>query len=524
MIVPGVSASESEAPEPRSMVVRKTLGVQPRTRNIYYFPKMAPRTELRVYNSDLVTAVKAIKERVFFVKNDGEFIRPPTPKNDIFVRKLRAFTANIRAHLPSTTPITREAFAALYTGRRRKLYESAAASLVMEPFRSKDAKIKSFVKAEKGKPGAVPRIIQPRGPRYNVELGRYLKPIEERVFKAIGKVWGERVVMKGITQTQIAAYAMCKWQKYRDPVAIGLDASRFDQHVSKLALLWEHMIYLLMFKSSYDRKELRRLLALQIENKCTAVTKDGRVSYVTDGCRMSGDMNTSLGNCLLMCAMLWAYKTSRGVRCSLMNNGDDCVVIMERRDAERFSVGLSEWFTDMGFTMTIEPTVDIFEKIVFCQSQPVFDGVRYSMVRGLLAFEKDAIALTRIDHPNVFKMWMNAVGRGGLSLTGGYPIWQEFYDVFRRSACAIIPPKRRNRGKKTSEFLNQAEFQHGILLAAKGMDRCYRKVTDQARYSFWLAFGIIPDHQIALEHEYRKRCVIPFNQLPSEDYLPMDGW
>jgi hypothetical protein len=63
--------------------------------------------------------------------------------------------------------------------------------------------MKSFTKAEKinftSKPDPAPRIIQPRDPRYNVEVGRRIAHIEKPLFKALAKMCGHEVVFKGMT-------------------------------------------------------------------------------------------------------------------------------------------------------------------------------------------------------------------------------------------------------------------------------------------------------------------------------------
>lgn len=112
----------------------------------------------------------------------------------------------------------------------------------------RDSDISAFVKAEKinltEKPDPAPRIIQPRDPRYNVEVGCYLKHTEKIMMKAIDQLFNPdsdiQTVFKGLTADQSGRMMRRKWLKFRDPVALGLDASRFDQHVSRQALEWEH--------------------------------------------------------------------------------------------------------------------------------------------------------------------------------------------------------------------------------------------------------------------------------------------
>jgi hypothetical protein len=219
---------------------------------------------------------------------------------------------------------------------------------------------------------------------------------------------------------------------------------------------------------------------------------------------MSGDMNTGSGNCLQMTALAYAYAEHVGVKIKLANNGDDCVVFMEAHDVEKFVSGLDKWFLEMGFNMAVETPVYEFEQIEFCQSRPVFDGTEYTMVRNLRAFVKDSCVMVPIDSDHTMKAWLGAVGDAGMSLTGGVPIWQDFYSLYQRSAGALSS-KRRQFG-----FLNQAAFETGMAMAAKGMARTYSPPTPAARYSFWLAFGISPDHQIELEKYYRSLPLITF--------------
>ena len=177
---------------------------------------------------------------------------------------------------------------------------------------------------------------------------------------------------------------------FADPVAVGLDAKKFDMHVSAQALMFEHNLYNEVFHS----KKLKRLLMWQIRNKGKAYTQDGELSYEILGTRSSGDLNTALGNCYLMCAMIWSLAHSLSIKIQLANNGDDCVVVMEREDVECFVHAVPEFFSRLGFRMKIEQPVDCFECIEFCQTNPVFNGASYTMVRNpRTCLVKDAMCI-----------------------------------------------------------------------------------------------------------------------------------
>jgi hypothetical protein len=366
----------------------------------------------------------------------------------------------------------------------------------------RDARVKVFVKYEKfnysSKPDTVPRVISPRSPRFNVEFGRFIRPIEERIFDAIGEVYGMPTVMKGLNAAACGKLIYRKWASFKDPVAVGLDAERFDQHVSQAALGYEHNIYAWCFWRQCDRDRLADLCRVQYENKCSGHVADGWLAYDTDGCRMSGDMNTSLGNCLLMCAMVYSYAAMVGVPIHLANNGDDCVVFMERSNLSRFSSRLKDWFIKMGFSMAVEEPVYDIEKISFCQTQPIFVGpgvCDYIMVRDpRIAIAKDALSITPLRSVGEKRGWLGAVGTGGLSLTGGIPIWQSFYQMYVRSST----------GRKSNV---ETGWGWGVRMLAKGMTRPVMEPTPATRCSFWVAFGITPKHQIAIEREYGKQSV-----------------
>jgi hypothetical protein len=383
--------------------------------------------------------------------------------------------------------------------------------------RRKDAQIKAFVKAEKVKAGSAPRLIQPRDPRYNVVVGRYLKPIEGRVYDAIAKAWLSRhTVMKGMNAHGVARAMRELWDRFRDPVAVEIDAERFDQHVSVEALQWEHSIYLSCVASSADRMRLKKLLSWQVQNKGVGYCPEGRIRYTVNGCRMSGDMNTGLGNCLLTSALLWEYCRTCNVHAKLVNNGDDCVVIMERVDYKRFLNGSHAWFTEMGFTMVMQPPKDVFERIEFCQASPVFDGDRWVMVRNYKAFHKDSLSLFPLVDPGATRKWLNAVGEGGSALANGIPIWEEFYRWYVRSSDAL--PKLRGNRKHRFGVLQHGALDTGMMILSRGMDR-KPGVTQQARYSFWLAFGVVPDQQLAIEATIRARAPLKFALNPPDQFV-----
>jgi hypothetical protein len=449
------------------------------------------------HDNNLTNLLRGLVERLYLVSTADGLAPPPRPLGNTFSERLSGFTAQIARYLPEAARVDYDVFVGYYSGRQKAVYQKAVDSLMHTPVQHSDAAVKTFVKAEKtdfsNKPDPAPRIIQPRDPRYNVEVGRFLRPVEKLVYRAIAKVWGGPTVLKANAADQAAALRGM-WETFADPVAVGLDASRFDQHVSTAALRWEHGVYLRMFRGE-ERAKLERLLGWQLNTVGKAYLPTGRVTYRTEGARMSGDINTSLGNCLIMCAMVWAWCSAAGVKARLANNGDDCVVVMERRDLARFMDGLDVWFTEMGFTMAVETPVDTFEAITFCQTSPIWTPEGWVMVRtpdrGVM---KDLTSLLNLD--TALAAYLGAVGKGGLAATGGIPVYQELY----RSMAAA---------GSNSAIERHAATLGGLRFLAAGMKRQYSAIHPQTRVSFALAFGILPDEQLVLEEWLRDNPLTP---------------
>ncbi len=442
------------------------------------------------YNHTLVNLTRAVVERVFLVKKGSSFAKPPEPHH--FALKLRSVRALLLPVLPKLVPWTTEQFVDSCVGQKKKRYSEAAESLRTYPLNRRDAEVQVFIKYEKtditSKQDPVPRVISPRSPRFNLKVGRYLKRLEHHMFKSLGKLFGDTTVLKGFNAYQSAKILRSKWESFNDPVAVGLDASRFDQHVSVDALKWEHEIYLNCFPIKSHRETLRKLLEMQLENHCVGFCPDGKLKYTVQGTRMSGDMNTSLGNCLLMCSMIKAYSMQVGVKCLLANNGDDCVVFMEKAQLGKFSQNLDSWFTSMGFTMKVEDPVFDFGEIEFCQTKPVFDGSRWIMCRNPhTVLNKDTVFLQPFQSWKQIRAWMAAVGTGGLRMTGGLPVLQNFYRAFDRYGSP---------GRTPFEW---GWYASQVLTS---MDRDFGPVSAEARLSFWTSFGITPDEQLQLEEGF----------------------
>lgn len=451
-----------------------------------------------IHNNSSSNLRRALMERVYNVEVNGHLQRPPQPAPGIFAT-LAGQREELLSKLPSITPMTRTQFVSTRPAEKRKIYERALASLQTLPVGRRDARVSgAFVKCEKinaKKGDPAPRIIQPRDPRYNVEVGKYLAKAEHKIYTAIDELWGGPTVMKGYNVDQLGKHIHEAWGQFSDPVALGLDASRFDQHVSYEALEFEHSIYNSIFQS----KELSRLLSWQLVNEGIGRADDGVFKYKKRGSRMSGDMNTALGNIIIMTLLVRQFCAERRVKARLINNGDDCTLIFERSDLERMLAGLHDWFLQYGFNIVQEPVVDVLERIEFCQMHPVMVGDGCRMIRNFHpALSKDAIAI-KARTISEMKSWCHCVGLCGLAMASGVPVQQEYYSLFARHG---------SKGKRLHQVEDKSS---GLQYFSRGMEAVISPVLPSTRASFWRAFGVNPSEQIALEGAYSS-LVIHFRE------------
>lgn len=462
-------------------------------RKLYRFTGLGTQLRYGVHDHSLGNVRRGLVERVFMVEVNGDLQPTPKPTPGAF-DQLSRFRSELRKHQTPTTRMTPEEFLGFYSGRKLENYKKAVESLAVCALEPKDAWLSTFVKAEKlclsKKPDPAPRVIQPRSARFNVEVGRYLRHSEKYLYKAIDGVFGGRTIFKGINSDEAGIEIKDIWDSFRSPVAIGMDASRFDQHISRQALEYEHSVWLDMFPPP-QRKHLKYLLKMQINNKGLARCPDGEVRYSIEGCRMSGDMNTSSGNCLIMCATVWNWCKSNGIaKFRLANNGDDCVVFMEKTDESKFMDGCKQYYTGLGFTMKIEAPVYELEHVEFCQTRPIFVGSNYRMIRNLhQCVSKDLHCIHDLSLERDAKAWVDAVGEGGRCLNSGVPVLQAFYERFPKAAEGL-------KGQLLEKYLEDRVFKFHTTRTDQHIEP-----TPETRYSFWLAFGLTPDEQIALERE-----------------------
>lgn len=383
-----------------------------------------------------------------------------------------------------------------YAGAKRARYQEAVERFLKFGISTFDACCTMFVKPERmdghAKEDPDPRAIQFRSAKYCVALAQFLQPIEHWIYGMAGFSAGvptSRNIAKGLNQTQRAELLHSKMSHFRSPVVISLDASRFDKHVNIALLKIEHSIY----TGVNPHFLFRKLLTMQLISK---VKSKWGLRYTVEGRRMSGDMNTALGNCLLMLIMVRSYMRHLQIPTwDCLDDGDDCLLIVEEEALDTILSTVVPHFLDYGMVMKVEHVACSLHSVVFCQSSVVeWSEARFKFVRDYRAvISKSMCGIRHWTDPKYRLKVLRAIGLCELVLNLGVPVLQAF-------AASLL----RNVGKPTDLSLASDGLRSRVQRELRGLgvkadEVRPRQITGVARDSFATAFDCPVDEQLYLE-------------------------
>lgn len=484
----------------------------------YKFPGIGLGTTLGVYSNSLQNMVIGLYRRVLYKYDKEQKTYKPriVPSVEMVDKRLLRFQRKFtrRSFVPVRCGL--RDYPLLYTGGKRKIYERAVESLERDSLKPKDYQVNAFVKVEATKLNADPRVIQTRSPRFHASLGRFLKLNEKSFYYGVDGYFGEKTITKGLNADEVGQLIQSKFESFSNPVAIGLDASRFDRSVSIPVLQYVHGIYRRIL--GHD-DELETLLRAQIRNFGRGYALDGRVKYKVDGGIMSGDVDTSLKGCLIMCSLVASWLEHTGVKAKVLNNGDDCVVFMERHNQYKFMDGLDVWFGQLGFDIVAEQPVYEIEHVEFCQARPVVSGDgTYVMCRNpVVASVKDSICRLPIQSVDAARAWAGSVYDCGMAMAGDMPIFSAYYPVYGRYAGSM----------RMNWMYQHSGYANGLVWFSRRM-KGRVGVSDMTRVSFWRAWDIAPHEQRAIEDYYATLGIGqgfegPIENLPQTSFQPPES-
>lgn len=436
------------------------------------------------------------------------------------------------ASLGYTAPISFEAFLDHYTGSKRARYEDAVRQYRQYGLRDKDSRVKAFIKEEKtefrdAKRNPDPRMIQFRGPVYSAYFATFLKPIERKIYFAEGSRengWPVgRQIAKGLNQSAKGALFHSKWRMFVDPVGIVIDGTRFDAHVTEVLQQGEHMVYTIANPS----RELLRLLGKQIVNKC--VTTKGIV-YTVSFRRMSGDMNTSCGNCLIMVNIVVSYFARHfpQVKFQLMDDGDDCVIILERADKDLVFPLEGSLFpihcAGLGMNIKIESHFYSIEQVSWCQSSPILLPSGYTFIRNPSKIISGALTSSkwlRMGSLKARRKLCHTIGLCELVLNQGVPVLQAFAQALVRNANTKATLRHLDGG---DQLFYRVRKELGVECLTTLPRVQPLSISDETRLSFSNAFGISVDDQLAYERYFAQWSFSLDEPQFQQGHIDVENW
>jgi hypothetical protein len=410
---------------------------------------------------------------------------------------LRKHLTTLFGHM-HVKPWSFEAVLGSFQDQRRKIYERALHEIVTVGATRHDYKIKAFVKGEKFDPTAKvnpdARVIQARSPKANLMLARFLRPMERKIYSLKDR-FGLPLFAKTAGAFERAQMIREKF-KFMGPgtCCFSLDGERWDMHIKSAVLREEHRVYNRMCRDH----ELRGILKHQLIN--IGSTRHG-VRYVVEGCRMSGDMNTALGNCVLMCGMVHAaieQILGPDAWFTIYDDGDDCLLFLREEDVDKVREGIGNAFLGFGQELKLENEARDPSDVVFCQSKMVQTELGWQMVRNWRKVLSHGTAGTKHwNNKKLVRPMMNAVGSCELALNRGIPVLQSY-------GLAL---KRLGRG----EQLKWLDVEAGLKIRVKqtlkvsheGIEGVYNiqglPITTDARMSFERTWGVPIWEQLVIE-------------------------
>lgn len=327
------------------------------------------------------------------------------------------------------------------------------------------------------------RLIQHRSDEYCYTLARYLKRVEWRVLYKVarGRHSGHRLFAKGMTPNMKAQWLDGAWDEFPNPVAVLMDHSSYDAHLTNAIRCWERRFYCQYYPGD---KRLKHLLDLQRIQK--GKTANG-IRYKVHGTMCSGDYNTSLGDNIINAAIiLYAF---RNVRCRILADGDDSVVIVDKSDLDLVD---TDAFRQVGLSTKIDYAYEK-SQVEFCQSKPIQTSVGPKYVRNPnRIWSKTAYTCKSYSGKAWFGL-LKAVGMSELACNRGVPVLQAYAEMLIRSAGNV-----RALAHELAEMLAHKHVEYNFNPAV---------VSEQARRDFEEAFGITTTEQLWLEDCFKKRSL-----------------
>jgi hypothetical protein len=221
-------------------------------------------------------------------------------------------------------------------------------------------------------------------------------------------------------------------------------------------------------------------------------TKAG-LRYKTRGTRMSGDMDTGLGNSIIMYLMLSQYLKTAGVRGSILVNGDDSLVVISRSSLHKvMDISI---FKTFGFSMKFEVAYDI-QQAEFCQSRLVWTDYGPAMALNPLRCINRLAWTTKKYSSRHARQYVHTVALCNRAAHWGMPILYPLADAMKKLV------------KSEKEILMSTfDYEWKEMLRRWWRDKRAATISIDTRLSYEQAWGISVHQQEQLERGLRVRVI-----------------
>lgn len=459
------------------------------------------------HNGCLCNQIIALTHRHQVATPIPEYFTLHPRQNEIEFSPLSVFAKYLVKPQEVLLPWKRHRVVNSYQGKWRKKYFDAWETYHSTGFLTKYSRVNMFVKddLEMACPIKAPRAIQFRHPVFALEQGRFTKPLELWLYAKLDE-YGTKIFAKSDPFT-VAASLLEKSKNFYDPVFLMLDASKFDSCVDKDWLKIVLACYLMLFPKRFHHF-IHYIWKQTFVNR--GRTRKG-LSFLTHGTRMSGDMDTSLGNCIIMFLMLKIYLLKHGVKHSLMINGDDSLIVIERRDLQKCrDISI---FKEFGFNMKFEVAFNI-EEAEFCQARFMQSHYGPTMSRNpIRILGRTSWTTNRYGRKDI-RAFLNTIGLCERAASYGVPI------------ASVLATK----------LIEQAKTDKTVVLSPWLVEQYMQKcrpwktgppvITLEARFSFEAAWGITVADQLRIEQSIKimPNYQISFDQRDYYDSLINGRW
>lgn len=369
--------------------------------------------------------------------------------------------------------------------RRQQL--RAAYSDIANGVRLPDFGVDLFIKREFYPVIKNPRIICARRDDAKVILGPIFAPIEQRIFSL-------PMFIKHIPVSERARYIV-DYIGPGDFIYFENDHTSFEVHAHTTFGVFEHEVYRQML-SPADYRHVKRLLGPQ------RVRTRGVKARVMS--RMSGEMNTSLGNALANLLSFYYIVASSGhdvtrVRCII--EGDDAIFAVPRDIAPCIT---TEAFRRLGFVVELSQKPSL-GRCGFCSTYFSDDG-QFSVIEPIKVISQTLLTLHR-PHGRVNDLRFSKALSCAISCRGT-PVLQAF-------------SQRLKRENPSGRFVFDDWWTHQKMQRPHPSDPV--PISHGSRELFCSMFGWSVEMQIDLERHFDE-C--PLEDLTSHPFLQeaMEAW